>query len=165
MTNHLVATFLPRALQGQPTSTVELPREITNATYSAAVRFMYKRYLAGQAILAATVNEQSWLARRTPLTTEPGDLVPLLVRIIRGSPGATITMADVLEIDLDMKRDMRVPNSPHAQAALLKLQNLWQMMIDVGVGQCSQDTAGNTFLPQVQAIQHVSTDLSVVAAK
>ena len=82
MTNHLVATFLPQALQGQPTSTVELPREITSATYSAAVRFMYKRYLAGQAILAVTVNEQSWLARRTPLTTEPGDIVRLLVRIL-----------------------------------------------------------------------------------
>jgi hypothetical protein len=94
--------------------------------------------------VSTSVQETVWLGREMPHDVDPSDLVPLLVRILRGSPGACITRATIESIDLGLKRNFRHPGNPAADAAKTRLQELWRMLSDAGVDHLEHDvhTAG-----------------------
>ena len=110
------------------------PSCVSDAAFAASVRFSYRRYLPGQAVLTETIRAKSWLTREIPLKIVPGDLTPTLVRILRGCKGNTITRRNILEVDLDLKRDMLQGCALAMDSAERKLQELWRMMVDLGVG-------------------------------
>ena len=102
--------------------------------------------MAGQAILATSIKEKIWASREVPRVPIPGDLVPMLVRILRGSSGHTITVETIMSIDLALKRDSRHPGTPEYVAAKHRLGELWRMLADVGVGQILHDDDGHQYL-------------------
>lgn len=101
---------------------------------------------SGQATLAISVKEKIWAGRELPHFVAPGDLVPMLLRILRGTPGSCITLASIKSIDLELKRDLRHVGSEKFKAATHRLEQLWRMLADVGVGQNFQDAAGEKYL-------------------
>ena len=140
-----VDLFWPSAVAGSPNAPL-LERQIRDPVFAAAVRFMHRRYLAGQAVFATTLQEKSWIGRSLPLHVEATDLLPCLVRILRAIPGATIKLQDLLEIDIGLSMDLRKRGSAAHTAAMHKLDELWRMLVDVGAGQVHMDVLGQKVL-------------------
>ena len=107
---------------------------VTNESFAAAVRFAHRRYLAGQAVLSETIRARAWQTRDIPFHIADGDLTPTLVRILRGCPGSAITHDNILDICLDIKKDLRSTTTTVCQEAEHRLTNLWRMLEDLGVG-------------------------------
>ena len=81
------------------------------------MRFVMRRYLPGQAVLAATVRESCWIATDEDFKTHVGDITPLLCRILRGVPGAVITEQHITDLDLNLRRKLRKGNVVENAAA------------------------------------------------
>ena len=144
LTNHTIGTLWKACVCGEDVEGI--CGTISDEAFAASVRFMYTRYLAGQAVVATSVQEKVWLGRDVPHHVDASDLVPLLVRILRGSPGACITGETITSIDLDSKRNLRNPGTAAHEAATARLQELWRMLADVGVGKLERDAHGQLFL-------------------
>ncbi len=142
--HHTISSVWHAALQGSDIDSI--PAKVQDVAFAAAVRFTHMRYLAGQAILTVSVKEKIWAGREVTHVAVPGDLVPTLVRILRGTPGAYITLASIKAIDLELKRDLRYPGTAKFAAATHRLEELWRMLADVGVGQLKRDAFGNKFV-------------------
>ena len=125
LTNHTVGTLWKACVCGEDVEGI--CGTISDEAFAASVRFMYTRYLAGQAVEATSVQDKVWLGRDVPHHVDASDLVALLVRILRGSPGACITGETITSIDLDSKRNLR-------------------NLADVGVGKLERDAHGQLFL-------------------
>ena len=74
------------------------------------------------------------------------DLVPMLVRILRGSPGTYITLDGMKSIDLELKRDLRTPGTAAFAAGQSPLEEFWRLIADLGVGQVSRDAYEHFYL-------------------
>ena len=144
LTNHTMGTLWKACLGNEDVESV--CGYVSDEAFATSVRFMYARYLAGQAVVATSVQEKVWLGRDVPHHVDASDLVPLLVRILRGSPGACITSETIESIDLDIKRNLRNPGTAAHEAATTRLQELWRMLADVGVGKLERDAHGHIFL-------------------
>ena len=72
-------------------------------------------------------------------------MLSVLVRILRGSPGSYITIDIIKSINLELKRDLRFPGVMH-QAADDRLEQLWRMLADVGIGAVKLDAANRKYL-------------------
>ena len=90
MTNQALGTLWRAALADKDLDSVH--KSVHDAVFQASVRFAHRRYLAGQAILAVSVKEKVWAGRELSHVVLPGDMVPMLVRILRGSPGSFLTL-------------------------------------------------------------------------
>ena len=142
--NHTIVSLWPAALTR--TEVEGLPGHISDATFAASTRFVHRRYLAGQAVLAVSVKEKVWAGRELAHKVVPGDLVPMLLRILRGSPGNRITLEGSKSIVIELKRYLREFGTSVFAAAELRLERLWRMLADVGIGQMGKGAAGNVFL-------------------
>ena len=67
------------------------------------------------------------------------DLVPMLVRILRGCPGTYITLDGIKGIDRELRRDLRTRGTAAFAAAQSRLEEFWRLIADLGVGQVSRD--------------------------
>ena len=92
--NQTISSMWETALRGEDIRAISV--NVSNSVFGAAVRFAHLRYLAGQAVLAISVKEKAWAAREIRQVEVPGDQVPVLVRILRGTPGAFITESSIL---------------------------------------------------------------------
>ena len=97
-----LASLWPAAIRQQLEVTAETT--LTDAVFAASVRFAHKRYLAGQAVLATTIAEKSWVGRNVPYRVDAADLTPMLLRILRASPGPVIDTQSILTVNLGLKR-------------------------------------------------------------
>ena len=138
---------------------------IDDAVFQASVRFAHRRYLAGQAILAVSVKEKVWAGRELSHVVLPGDMVPMLLRILRGAPGSLSTLETIKSIDLELQRHMRHPGTPLHAAVERRLDQLWRMLADVGIGQMKRDQNGAKVLAQVHALFTFCCDNCVADAK
>ena len=96
---------------------------------------MLKRYLSGQAILSVTSNEQAWVPRRPDDSRDPGDMLPLLLRILRGAPGSLITLDHIFCADLALKRSIEKGSDTVAHLAQQRIAAIWQQLRDLGLGE------------------------------
>ena len=78
----------------------------------AAVLFVERRYLYGQAVLNRCVVEQYW--RGFYLSADPlhGDSTAWMLRVLRLSPGCIIDAAPVCSADLLLKRPCATARQP-----------------------------------------------------
>ncbi|CAK9003900.1 unnamed protein product, partial [Durusdinium trenchii] len=136
LTNHLVANLWPSALGRDLPD--EFPTTVSNECFIASVQFMLKRYLFGQAILSVTSKEQTWLHRRHDFRDAEDDLLPLLLRILRGAPGSVITLEHIFCADLALKRSIEKGSCNAADLARQRIADLWLQLKDLGLGElCS----------------------------
>ena len=139
MTNHLVQHLWPAALGGPLPD--DVPMYVNDACFLASVQFIQKRYLCGQAVLAVSAKEQIWNPRSDSL--DSSDLLPLLLRILRGAPGAFITADHIFCADLALKRSLERGGDAGAKLAELKIATIWQHLKDLGIGEiCATGVAG-----------------------
>ena len=131
--NTTVGSVWAAALAGEDVP--QIPMDVPDGAFATAMRFVHTRYLPGQAVLAVSVKEKIWASREMPLQVIAGDLVPMLVRILRGCPGTCITLEAIKCIDLELKRDLRKPGTPAFAAAQKRLDEFWRLVADLGVGQ------------------------------
>ena len=132
LTNHLLSHLWSVALGFE--SEEQVPDHVSDQCFLASVQFMIKRYLYGQAVLSVTVREQGWL-QRVASPTEKNDAVPLLLRILRGAPGSTITLDHIFCADLALKRSLEKGAPEAAQLARQKVALIWQQLADLGLGE------------------------------
>jgi len=145
LSNHIIGQYwVPALMKVDPPP--ELRRDVPNITFLSAVSFIYRRYLPGQCVLGVTAQEEAWLGRELPYETNPDDLTPEVVRILRGSPGGIISRGTIEQLDLALKRSLQRKESHEYKTALQKLERLWRLLFDVGVGRLMQDTSGETYL-------------------
>jgi len=123
-----------------------LDMEVTDETSVAFVIFVYRRYLTGQSVLATTVREQAWIGRGVPHKQSAEDMTLLVMRVLRGSPGALITEDIVCELDLELKRALASTDARRAEAARQRLVRLFELLDDVGAGRLFEDGLGRTYL-------------------
>ncbi|MCP4243202.1 MAG: hypothetical protein GY772_21820, partial [bacterium] len=142
--NTTVGSVWAAALAGEDVP--QIPTDVPDGAFATAMRFVHTRYLPGQAVLAVSVKEKIWASREVPLQVIAGDVVPMLVRILRGCPGAHISFEAIKCIDLELKRDLRKPGTPAFAAAQKRLDELWRLIADLGVGQVSRDEHGQLYL-------------------
>ena len=89
LTNLLVSQFWLPALRKQ-SETCPLAEYVDDGTFLAAIQFVHRRYLAGQAVLAVTSVEEAWITRNIPYHPDAHDLTSLLVRNLRGPADHTL---------------------------------------------------------------------------
>ena len=95
MTNHILKHLLPPVLaepplSGKPLEVPRLPDEISDAAFVTAQTFAVRRYLFGQAVLAKSAEEQSWLGKDVPIARPMAGDEELIVRLLRGATGACV---------------------------------------------------------------------------
>ena len=95
-----------------------------------SVIFVYRRYLTGQSVLATTVREQAWIGRVVPHKQSAEDMTLLVMRVLRGSPGALITEDMVCELDLELKRALTSTDASRAEAARQRLNTMLRNPMD-----------------------------------
>ncbi len=144
LTNHTISSLWRDAVADRETGSI--PVDISDPYFAASVAFMHRRYLAGQTVLAVTVAEVAWVGRHKPFFEDPEDLTPWVVRALRGVPGPVITVGHLLTLDLESKRALRDPGSAEADAARVKLDRVWKLCTDLGVGELDRDDQGRTYL-------------------
>ena len=134
--NHTISSLWCCALTG--TDTDNIAPTVADEMLAAAVRFAHLRYLAGQSVLAVFVKGKVW-GKEIAHATPPGDLLPVLVRILTGTPGSFSTMDTIKSLDLKLKRDLRFPGTASYSAARQRLEQLWRMIADIGMGRSLDD--------------------------
>lgn len=139
LSNH-IANHAVTAVLNQ-TDLMEWPRNIDDGAFVSAVAFLFRRYLFGQAVLAVCVDEQVWCTRELESTMRPGSLMPLLLRLLRGLPNMQITTDNILDTSLELKRLLRGANAEMRKLAIKKIEELWQLLKDLRLG----DVEGKTW--------------------
>lgn len=157
LSNHLIAAFWRHAVRSS-THCPAIPGQISDDTFVAAVHFMFRRYLAGQSVLAVTAREAAWASRDIPSEVNPADLTQVLVRIVRGCAGAVIRQEHIEMLDLELKIGLSQVGTLVWQQAQHKLEALWQGLEDIGVGKVVTPLQGPTFFKKYKytaVSQHV----------
>ena len=121
-------------------------QHVNDDAFSASVAFVHRRYLAGQAVLGVTVSEEAWLGHPPAAAPSDSDLMPLLVRVLRGVAGPYLRATHVLNLDLAMKRALRAPGTEVAENAKRRLAALWRLCEDVGVGVLKAESDGEGYI-------------------
>lgn len=129
LTNHLISNLWPACLRSN------VPEDFPVVVSNECVQFMLKRYLSGQAILSVTWNEQAWVPRRPDDFREPDDMLPLLLRILRGAQGSVITRDHIFCADLALKRSIEKGSDTVAHVAQQRITAIWQQLRDLGLGE------------------------------
>ena len=93
-----------------------VPPCVSDGCLVAALNFVHRRYIYGQAVVSTAAHERVWAGFQQGLQEEdPMDMLPLLLRIIRGCPGSSIRLQDLFRSDLALKRAIH-KGSPNVQA-------------------------------------------------
>ena len=145
LTNSITSMFWRAALRSEtrfPWSTA-----VSNAVWAASCRFAYKRYLFGQSVLAQSIAAQSWIGVDIPLKIVEGDLVPILLRVLRGCPHNVITRERILSLDIDLRLRLRPQaGQEKRERAEYILRSLWDMLVALGVGRMDYQPDGSPLL-------------------
>lgn len=139
LANHLVGHFLHGAIAARAPS--HIPLEVDDATFVSAALFVERRFLYGQAVLNRCVIEKYWQGFFAPRRMVPGDPLPLLLRVLRLSPGNCIREQDVVEADLLLKRALRDGAPDVRGSARQTIQQLLQQIADLKLGDISSGAA------------------------
>ena len=146
LSNVLLMSFWPAALRGDAPPE-ELPKEVPDEAFLAAVRFVYRRYLPAQCVLAVTAREQAWIGKDIDFHVLPGDITPLLVRLLRGIPDALITEDSICSLELELKRGLSNKGTEtQRRDSEVKLHRIWTGLATLGVGELTKDQNGRMVL-------------------
>jgi len=141
ISNLLIAQYWRASLLGVEPPPL-LRQDVADEEFGAAVCFMYRRYLAGQCVLAVTAQEQSWLSKDLPFACDPTDLKPVLVRVLRGAATAIISRDVIVGLDLDIKRALQREGTVEHREAEIKLERILRSFEDLGLGRMRTNAQG-----------------------
>ena len=132
LSNHVGEQLFPHALRG--TSPTDWSWTVSDAVFRASMQFMHRRYLFGQAVLSVSVDEQAWIGRETALPLDSKTDLPLLLKVLRGTPGPLIGEAHVVCVELSLKRLLRKGTTQQVAAARKRILSLLEALEQLHLG-------------------------------
>lgn len=148
--NHVVATLLGAVLQAGPSATSSLsmpqldpfPRLVSDAAFLAAVQFVHKRYLFGQAVLDTSVREGLGAKGHTVPGHGGDNITPMLCTVLRSTPGTLIDRPAVLRCINGLRRQIDGGTAQQVAQAEGAVQHLLQLLSRLGIGEAVHGDTG-----------------------
>ena len=122
-----------------------LPAVVTDSAFCASVAFVHRRYAYGHAVLSVSAQETAWLAPDSCQPAEPGDLMPTILKLLRGNPSSCVTAADILQAELGLKRMLEHGDRAERDIVRQHIARLWQALQELGVGALQHSPDGPFF--------------------
>jgi len=145
MLGHILEHCLPAALARSPCHRA-MPEAIGDAAFWAAHMFAARRYLFGQAIIAKSVQEESWIGADVPTEHPVSADEHMVLRVLRGATGSRITEEDIIFADLDLKRTLRKGTAAEESAARNRIERVWHLLEERRVGEILESEQGKVLV-------------------